>query len=224
MRKVSMYEQSYAGESSVALVRFVKMTYVFLAASLLFATLGAAIGLSVAPISKGAFFIAVIVEFILLFSLRAVRNTKGLNIAVFFFFTALTGFTLTPLLHFTLGKAGGEMIIVNALLMTTVTFGAMSMFALSTKRNLANMGRALFFALIAIILVSLVNIFFFKSPVAHLVISGISAIIFSLLIAYDTQNIVRGLYDSPISAAISMYLNILNLFISLLNILNASRD
>ena len=102
--------------------------------------------------------------------------------------------------------------------MTAVVFGAMSLFALKTRKDLANMGKMLFIALIVIVIASLINLFL-GSPLVQVLIAGAGVIIFSLYIAFDTQNIIRGRYDSPIMAAISLYLNVYNLFVSLLQIL-----
>ena len=66
----------------------------------------------------------------------------------------------------------------------------------------------------------LINIFIGNSMFA-LGISCVSAILFSAYILYDTQQIVRGNVDSPIMAAVALYIDILNLFVSLLHILSA---
>ena len=94
----------------------------------------------------------------------------------------------------------------------------MSIFALRTKKDLASMGKILFIALIVVVIGSLINLFL-GSPILQVAIAGVSAILFSIFIAYDTQNIVRGLYDSPVTAAVSLYLDFLNLFVSLLQLL-----
>ena len=71
-----------------------------------------------------------------------------------------------------------------------------------------------------VVVASLINIFT-QSSVLALVISSVGAILFSAYILYDTQMIIRGGYDSPVLAAVALYLDILNLFISLLQILGA---
>ena len=95
---------------------------------------------------------------------------------------------------------------------------------MNTKTNFDSWGKPLLVSLVAIIVLSLLNYFFFKSTVLDIAISAFSALIFSMYIIYDTKNIINGTYTSPIMAAVDMYLNIYNLFLSLLRIFGASRD
>jgi modulator of FtsH protease len=104
--------------------------------------------------------------------------------------------------------------------MTSVAFGGISMFALTTKRDYSNMGKMLFIALIILIVGSISNIFI-GSPILQLGIAMVGALLFSAFILYDTQQIVKGGFSSPIEAAIALYLDFFNLFISLLQIFAA---
>jgi modulator of FtsH protease len=115
---------------------------------------------------------------------------------------------------------GGAAIVAQAFLMTSVAFGGISMFAMTTKRDFSAMGKMLFIAVIILVVASLSNIFF-HSPVLQLAIAGIGALVFSAFILYDTQQIIRGGFSTPIEAAIALYIDFLNLFISLLQILAA---
>ncbi len=213
-------EDSLLHESE--LVSFVKTTYKFFAGSLLLATIGALLGLmnfqAVAQY-KWAFFIA---EIAALFGLMFSKSKPGLNLFMLFAFTSLSGVTLVPLLGMVIAKAGLGA-VWQALGMTTIVFGLMSVYALKTKNDLANMGKMLFIALIVVVVCSLINLFL-GSPMFQVVIAGASAILFSLYIAYDTQNIVKGMYDSPIDAAVSLYLDFLNVFISILQIIGIFSD
>ncbi|MGT0080914.1 Bax inhibitor-1/YccA family protein [Helicobacter pylori] len=204
------------------LVGFVKTTYKFFAGSLLLATIGALLGLmnfQAVVQYKWAFFIA---EIAALFGLMFSKSKPGLNLFMLFAFTSLSGVTLVPLLGMVIAKAGLGA-IWQALGMTTIVFGLMSVYALKTKNDLANMGKMLFIALIVVLVCSLINLFL-GSPMFQVVIAGASAILFSLYIAYDTQNIVKGMYDSPIDAAVSLYLDFLNVFISILQIIGIFSD
>ncbi len=82
------------------------------------------------------------------------------------------------------------------------------------------MGKALFIVLIVIVAASLLNLFF-QSSIVNLAISAVAAILFSFYILYDTQNIIRGNYETPIEGAVALYLDFVNLFVSLLNILRS---
>ncbi|GAA7234879.1 Bax inhibitor-1/YccA family protein [Helicobacter pylori] len=213
-------EDSLLHESE--LVSFVKTTYKFFAGSLLLATIGALLGLmnfQAVVQYKWVFFIA---EIAALFGLMFSKSKPGLNLFMLFAFTSLSGVTLVPLLGMVIAKAGLGA-IWQALGMTTIVFGLMSVYALKTKNDLANMGKMLFIALIVVLVCSLINLFL-GSPMFQVVIAGASAILFSLYIAYDTQNIVKGMYDSPIDAAVSLYLDFLNVFISILQIIGIFSD
>ncbi|NHB51576.1 Bax inhibitor-1/YccA family protein [Helicobacter pylori] len=213
-------EDSVLHESE--LVSFVKTTYKFFAGSLLLATIGALLGLmnfQAVVQYKWAFFIA---EIAALFGLMFSKSKPGLNLFMLFAFTSLSGVTLVPLLGMVIAKAGLGA-VWQALGMTTIVFGLMSVYALKTKNDLANMGKMLFIALIVVVVCSLINLFL-GSPMFQVVIAGASAILFSLYIAYDTQNIVKGMYDSPIDAAVSLYLDFLNVFISILQIIGIFSD
>ncbi|PUD27535.1 BAX inhibitor (BI)-1/YccA family protein [Helicobacter pylori] len=213
-------ENSLLQESE--LVSFVKTTYKFFAGSLLLATIGALLGLmnfQAVVQYKWVFFIA---EIAALFGLMFSKSKPGLNLFMLFAFTSLSGVTLVPLLGMVIAKAGLGA-IWQALGMTTIVFGLMSVYALKTKNDLANMGKMLFIALIVVLVCSLINLFL-GSPMFQVVIAGASAILFSLYIAYDTQNIVKGMYDSPIDAAVSLYLDFLNVFISILQIIGIFSD
>jgi len=198
---------------------FIKQTYQLFAASLLAASAGAYIGTSIAPQISRFYLGLVIVEFILLFGLFAARKKAGLNLVLLFGFTFITGLTLAPLLYHIMGMNGGGSIIANAFMLTTVAFGSLSVFAMNTKRDFSAMGKMLFVTLIVIVVAGLINIFL-HSPVLQLAIASIGSILFSAFILYDTQNIIKGRYETPIEGAIALYLDFLNLFISLLQILS----
>ncbi|KMT68365.1 membrane protein [Helicobacter pylori] len=213
-------EDSLLHESE--LVSFVKTTYKFFAGSLLLATIGALLGLmnfQAVVQYKWVFFIA---EIAALFGLMFSKSKPGLNLFMLFAFTSLSGVTLVPLLGMVIAKAGLGA-VWQALGMTTIVFGLMSVYALKTKNDLANMGKMLFIALIVVLVCSLINLFL-GSPMFQVVIAGASAILFSLYIAYDTQNIVKGMYDSPIDAAVDLYLDFLNVFVSILQIIGIFSD
>ncbi len=211
----SSYEET---QSKSSLGVFIKQTYQLFAASLLAATAGAYVGIGMAEVISSWFFGLVILEFGLLFGLYAAKKKAGLNLVLLFGFTFISGLTLAPLLSSILGTAGGAGIVANAFMLTTVAFGGLSIFAMNTKRDFSVMGKMLFITLIVVVVASLLNIFF-QSPLIQVVIASVSAILFSAFILYDTQNIIKGHYETPIEGAIALYLDFLNLFVSLLQIL-----
>lgn len=209
------YEEAYQIQDINA---FVKTTYQYFAASLLAGAAGAYAGMGVAPLIQSIYWVLVIAEIALIFGLNFVRHKPGINMAVLFAFTFISGLTLAPMLTKFFSLPGGGAIVGEAFLMTSVAFGGLTFFAMNTKKDFSSMGKILFIALIVVIVGGIANIFL-HSPILQLVIAGVSAILFSAFILYDTQNIIKGGYDSPISAAATLYLDFLNLFVSLLQIL-----
>jgi len=154
----------------------------------------------------------------LFFGLSLSKGKPGLNLAMLFLFTFLTGVSLVPLLAMYIGLGKGA-IIGNAFLMTSVLFGALSMFAINSKSDFSSWGKPLFITLIVVIIASLVNYFFLESSLMSIAITAVILILFGLFTIYDTQNIANGAYDSPVDAAVSLYLDFLNMFIAMLQLL-----
>jgi modulator of FtsH protease len=215
------YSSSYEQQQAPAnLMAFLRSTYQLFAGSLLAATAGAYIGLDMVSAISSWYWGLVILEFALLFGLYAVKDKPGINLAVLFAFTFVSGLVITPLLSSVFNMPNGASVVAQAFLMTSVAFGGISMFALTTKRDYSNMGKMLFIALIILIVGSISNIFI-GSPILQLGIAMVGALLFSAFILYDTQQIVKGGFSSPIEAAIALYLDFFNLFISLLQIFAA---
>ncbi len=202
------------------LMAFLKSTYQLFASSLLAATAGAYIGLGMVSTISSWYWGLVILEFALLFGIYAVKDKPGINLIVLFAFTFVSGLTITPLLSSVFNMPSGASIVAQAFLMTSVAFGGISMFALTTKRDFSAMGKMLMIALIILIVGSISNIFI-GSPLLQLGIAMVGALVFSAFILYDTQQIMKGGFSTPIEAAIALYLDFLNLFISLLQIFAA---
>ncbi len=112
--------------------------------------------------------------------------------------------------------------IVSAFMAAAVLFGTMSAYGYFTKKNLDSMGKFLFVGLIALIIVSIINIFI-GSSVMQMVISAVAVIIFLGLTAYDTQKIREEVsYNNDgiaeIRGALTLYMDFINLFINLLSL------
>jgi modulator of FtsH protease len=103
--------------------------------------------------------------------------------------------------------------------MTSVLFGSLSLFAINSKTDFSSWGKPLFITLIVIIVASLVNVFFLQSPIMHVVITAGILLLFGIFTIYDTQNIANGAYDSEVDAAVSLYLDFLNMFTAILQLL-----
>lgn len=118
--------------------------------------------------------------------------------------------------------------IVSAFMSAAILFGTMSFYGYFTKKNLDSIGQYMFVGLIAIIIASIVNIFI-GSTVFQMVISAIAVIVFLGLTAYDTQKIREMVtYDNDGKAevwgALTLYLDFINLFLSLLQLFGGRKD
>ncbi len=221
---MALYDRDYttAGAEYVqegASVSFMKQTYQLLAASMIAAAVGAYVTMPFAEIVMQYKWIIFGAELLILFfGLRMTRGHAGANLAMLFAFTFLTGVSLVPLLASLIGMGQGAM-IGNAFLMTSVLFGALSLFAINSKSDYSSWGKPLFITLIVVIIASLVNMFILQSPMMHVIITAGILLLFSIFTIYDTQNIANGAYDSPVDAAVSLYLDFLNMFTALLQLL-----
>jgi modulator of FtsH protease len=207
----------YQEESKVRVNEFIKQTYQLFAGSLIGGAVGAYLGMSFMPAGGFGFWGVVILEFALLFGVYAVKDKPGINLAMLFAFTFVSGLTISPLLNAYVGRGMGG-IVGEAFLLTSIAFGGLSLFAMNTKKDYTTMGKMLFITLIIVVVAGLLNLFF-HSPMLQLAIAVVSSVLFSFFILYDTQNIIQGNYGSPIEGAIALYLDFFNLFISLLQIL-----
>ena len=225
---LSNNSNEHSQESSQAhLMSFLKATYQLFAGSLLAATAGSYIGLEIVHLLMGGvkwlLFGAVIA--MVWFVIPKVKHKPGINLLALFTVAFLTGLIIAPLLASILAMAGGAAIVGQAFFMTSIAFAAISMFALTTKKDFSFMGTFLFAAfwvIFGIGIIYAIGLAFglvLYSSMFHLFISGAIALLMCAFILYDTQQILKGAYDSPVEAALSLYLDFFNLFTSLLQIL-----
>lgn len=151
------------------------------------------------------------------------KVSKPLAFTMLHGFAALMGLSMAVL--FALYTS---MSIFTAFMGAAVLFGTMSFYGYFTKQNLEGLGKWLFVGLIAIVIASIINVFVGNS-VAQMVISALSIVIFTGLTAYDTQRIREELSvadsgNAEISGALSLYLNFINLFTSLLQLFGTKEE
>jgi len=217
-------DTTYTEVATSSSVAFMKKTYQLLAASMIAAAAGAYATLPYAEtVMQYRWLIFGFELFMLFIGLGMTRNKPGLNLAALFVFTFVTGVSLVPMLAYLIGIGNGA-VIGNAFLMTAVLFGALSLFAINSKTDFSSWGKPLFITLIVVIIASLVNAFLLHSPLMHIIMSAGILLLFGLFTIYDTQNIANGAYDSPVDAAVSLYLDFLNMFTSLLSLLGIWGD
>lgn len=210
---------SHATDSDSSLVAFIKETYKLFGASMLAGAVGAYVGLGFAAQIHSMHLGLFILEIALLIGLFVFKRKAGLNLILLFAFTFMTGITLAPLLSMAITV--DPAIVGNAFAMTAFIFGGMSLFAIKTPSDFTSYTKPLMIALIVVVVFSLVNAFIFQSPLMSIIVSGVVVMLFSVLIVYDTQNIIKGNYEHPIDGAIGLYLDFLNIFTSLLHLLLA---
>lgn len=189
---------------------------------LLVAAIGARVGLSpmVLPIIASSPFLGFIGLMVLVY--WANRVAAGPNaLPVYYVFTFAMGLLVAPIFAYTLAKAGGVRLLGTAALLTAVNVGALALYATVSKRNFSFMGGFLFTGLISMILLSLVNGLWLHSPALSTMISGIMILVFNGLILYDLSRILHGGERiPPTMAALALFLDIFNLFLSYLRILD----
>ena len=211
-------------QDETASVAFMKTTYQLLALSMVTAALGAYLTMPFAAAVQSMKWIIFGVELaILFFGFNMTRNNHTAHTTMLFVFTFITGVSLVPLFAMLIG-AGKGALIGNAFLMTAVLFGALSMFAINSKQDFSSWGKPLFITAITVIILSVLNVLIFNSPILHVIVSAVVLLVFALFTIYDTQNIANGAYDSPVDAAVSLYLDFLNMFVALLQLMGIMSD
>ena len=205
--------------------RVLRNTYWLLGLSLLPTVAGAMAGMSfnfiglfrAAPIMTPILMFAVMIGS--LFVVTRLRNSAW-GVAALFGFTFIAGLMLTPILTVAAGfRNGGQLVALSGGL-TAAVFFALAGYASVTKRDFSFLGKFLFVGVILLIVASLANLFF-QVPAVSLTISAVAVLIFSMYLLYDVSNIVRGGETNYVMATLSLFLDVYNIFISLLNILMA---
>ena len=175
--------------------------------------------------NRFVFFGLIIAEFGLVLALSAAANRLSMATAggLFLLYSALNGATLSVVL---LAYTGSS--VATAFVTTAGTFGAMSVYATLTRRDLSSWGTFLFMGLIGVVIASLVNLFL-QSGLMSFVISCVSVVVFTGLTAYDTQKL-RALARSgggsaamSVNGALALYLDFVNLFLALLRLFGRRR-
>ncbi|MEZ8194805.1 Bax inhibitor-1/YccA family protein [Vibrio cortegadensis] len=217
-----MVSRSSSVESTLETNKVLKNTYFLLSMTLITSAIAAVATMAMQMSSMMALVMQVAAIGILFFVMpKAVNSSAG--IVWTFVFTTLMGGALGPMLNHYAAIPNGPNLIAQALGLTGLVFLSLSAYTITTKKDFSFMRSFLIAGLIVVIAAGLINIFV-GSTMAQLAISSISAMVFSGFILFDTSRIVRGEETNYINATISMYLNILNLFISLLSILGITNN
>jgi modulator of FtsH protease len=216
-----MIDVSFGASAVPARSTVLQNTYRLLSMTLIWSALTAYLGM-LFPVGGLGLLGIMVVAIGLLFATRAYSNS-GTGVLLVFGFTGLMGFSLGPTLNHYLSLPHGSEIVGTALLATGAAFFGLSAYVQVTKKDFAFLGGFLMVGLIGLVVVSLVGMFF-PTPALSLTLSYISVLIFGGYILYDTSDIISGRQTNYIMATISLYLDILNMFTSLLRIVGGLRN
>jgi FtsH-binding integral membrane protein len=204
--------------------KVLRNTYMMLGLTMIPTVFGAFIGTSINfsfmaqhPIMYSLLMFGVMMG--LLFAVTALRNSVW-GIVALLGFTLVMGVFLGPILQVALHFRNGAQLVGLAAGGTGIIFLSLATIATTTKKDFSFMGKFLFIGLILLIVASFANLFF-AIPALSLTISAIAVMIFSAYILFDVSRIVHGGETNYVMATLSLYMDIYNLFINLLNLLMA---
>ncbi|WP_374692374.1 Bax inhibitor-1/YccA family protein [Accumulibacter sp.] len=204
--------------------RVLRNTFMLLALTMLPTVVGALVGVQLqfsflagSPLLSFLLFLAIAFGF--MWGIERTKNS-GMGVVLLLAFTFFMGLMLSRILQVALGFSNGGSLIAMAAGGTGVIFFSLAGIATVTKKDFSFMGKFLFIGMIVVLLAAVANIFF-QIPALSLTISAIAVMVFSAYILYDISRIVTGGEDNYISATLAVYLDIYNVFVSLLNLLMA---
>ena len=212
------------GAISAGQNKVLRNTYMMLALTMIPTVIGALVGVSMNfsfmaehPVMGALLMFGAMMG--MLFAVSALRNSVW-GIAALLGFTLLAGVFLGPILQVALHLRNGAQLVGMAATGTGIIFFSLATIATVSKKDFSFMGKFLFIGLILLIVASLANLFF-QIPALALTISAIAVMIFSAYILFDVSRIVHGGETNYVMATLTLYMNIYNLFINLLQLLMA---
>jgi uncharacterized protein len=194
------------------------------ALSLAVAFLGTMAGVYVPP---ALFMPLAILELVMIIAAVFFRRKKAISYSFLYIFTFISGITLYPIVAYYASTAGAN-VVVMAFATTTVVFSGVAIYAAKSKRNFSFLGGFLLAALLALVAIGIFNIFFPLSSTGMLAFSFIGVLVFSGYVLFDISRMKHyGVRAEDVPwMALSLYLDFVNLFISILRIFGilGSRD
>jgi FtsH-binding integral membrane protein len=213
-----------AGELSVTQNRVLRNTYLMLSLTMIPTLIGALIGMQLNfgimrtnPIMS--FVVILAVFYGMVFAIEKNKDS-GLGVALLLAFTFMMGLLLAPLLQTALGLSNGGQIIAMAAAGTGVAFFGMAAIATVTKRDFSFLGKFLMVGVIVAMIAIVANLFL-QMPALSLTISAVVVLLSTMLILYTLSGIINGGETNYVSATLSLYISIYNIFSSLVQLLMA---
>jgi modulator of FtsH protease len=216
-----------AGSGQAVRNRVLRNTYWLLALSMIPTVLGAVVGVQMhLQIFNGmmGLVLFMIVAYGFIFAIEKNKDS-ALGVGLLLGFTFFMGLMLTPLLTRTLGYSNGGMLIMTAFGGTATIMAVMASIATVSKRDFSMIGKWAFAGMIVLILGGIANLFF-QVALFAVVLSVMAIAIFSAFLLYEVQQVVNGGETNYVSATLSIYLSLYNIFSNLLALLGlgGSRD
>ena len=207
--------------------KVLKNTYMLLAMTMAVSAAACGISMTVGLGHGAALMMNLAALGLIWFVLPKVANSAS-GIYVVFGFTALLGASLGPTLNHYLAMSNGGQIVLQALSGTALVFFGLSGYVLTTKKDFSFMRgflvTGLIVVLVAMLALFVASFFGVHIPGASLAMSGAIVLLMSGFILFDTSRIVNGGETNYVMATVSLYLNIYNLFVSLLHLIGATED
>ena len=202
--------------------RVLRNTYWLLALSMVPTVLGAWIGVqSGFSFFAGSPFVGLLVflgvAFGFFFAIERFKNS-GVGVALLLGFTFFMGLMLSRLVGAVLGFSNGASLVMTAFGGTAAIFAVMASVASVSKRDFTGMGKWLFIGFMVVFVAAIANLWL-QMPALTLTISTLAVLIFSAFILYDLQRVVNGGETNYVTATLSVYLSIYNVFANLLMLL-----
>ena len=201
--------------------RVLRNTYWLLALSLVPTVLGAWLGVATgitASLSGGVGLVVFLAgAFGFMFAIEKTKNSAA-GVPVLLGFTFFMGLMLSRLIAMVLGFKNGSELVMTAFAGTAGVFFVMASLASTIKRDLSGMAQWLFIGAIGLMIGGIVNVFV-GSPVGMMVLSTLAIVIFSAYMLFDLKQIIDGGETNYISATLALYLDLFNIFQSLLSLL-----
>ncbi len=220
MNSVHQYSVARSQDTILSTNKLIRNTYTLLSMTLFFSAIMAGVSVALNPPPMISLLCSVGALGLLWFVLPKTANSAS-GLGVVFGITGLLGFGLGPTLTMHLALPNGPQVVMTAAGATGVIFLALSGYALTTRKDFSFMGGFLMTGLIVAIVAMVANIFL-QIPILSLAISGAIAMVMSGFILYDTSRMVHSDgQENYLMMTVSLYLSILNLFVSLMHILGA---
>jgi modulator of FtsH protease len=211
----------YGQDSLAQRNRVMRNTYWLLALSMIPTVLGAWLGVATGVTRglTGGMGLVVFLggAFAFMFAIEKTKNSAA-GVPVLLAFTFFMGLMLSRLIAMVLGFSNGTSLVMTAFGGTAAVFAVMATLSTVIKRDLSGMGKWLFAGALIIVFGAIINVFV-GSSAGMLVISTLAIGVFSLYMLYDLKRIVDGGETNYISATLALYLDVFNVFQSLLVLL-----